>query len=114
MTSQVKEPDWLKEAPITLRNRKLSKGELLEKYAGKEANEFWQWDGFAEYGPGDYFMVPDDQGDVIMVTSTTELMTTKPEVRVLIPIGTTRYAASRLLKKIAKEIRTDGVGMEER
>ena len=77
------------------------KEQLLEKYAQKEPNRFYQFDGWADQPPGDSFMIPDEEGDVMMATETEELMITCPDVRVLVLPGTDGEQASRLLKKIA-------------
>lgn len=76
------------------------KEQLLEKYAQKEPNTFYQFDGWADQPPDD-FMIRDEEGDVKIASETEELMSTCPDVRVLIPPGTDREHASRLLKKIA-------------
>ena len=77
------------------------KEQLLEKYARKEPNTFYQFDGWADEPPGDSFMIPDEEGDVVMATETQELMSSCPNVRVLVLPGTDGEQASRLLKKIA-------------
>ena len=68
------------------------KEQLLEKYAQKEPNTFYQFDGWWTDEP---------EGGELMATETEELMSTCPDVRVLIPPGTDKEQASRLLKKIA-------------
>ena len=47
-------------------------------------------------------MYPDNDGDCLLSRGTWELMTSCPEVRVLIPPNTKRNDAIRLLKKITK------------
>ncbi|MCH8854259.1 MAG: hypothetical protein IID41_16645, partial [Planctomycetes bacterium] len=62
-------------------------GELMRKLLHKPTNIFKQFDGFVVAEPDDCFR-PNEQGHCWMDTETVELMSTCPEVRVLIPPGT--------------------------
>lgn len=82
-----------------------TKQEKLDHYAEREPREFKQYDGFYfEDKLGDDFTTPDADGDSITFQGTCELMTGPDGVRVLIPMGTEKKDAIRLLKKITKWI----------
>ena len=83
------------------------KGDLLEHYAGKEPCAFRQYDGFFVSG-GDDVLRPDADGDSLCSSTTMELMTGCPEVRVLLSPRCTYDQALRLLKKIRRWIKKDG------
>jgi len=83
------------------------KGDLLEHYAGKEPCAFRQYDGFF-VGGGDDVLRPDADGDSLCSSTTMELMTGCPEVRVLLSPRCTYDQALRLLKKIRRLIKEDG------
>jgi hypothetical protein len=83
-----------------------TKRELLEHYATKKPTPFKQWDGFDLGDNIDDCMHSDKDGHCIMIGLTTELMTSKPEVRVLVPAGAgvSAATAATLLRKIANLI----------
>ncbi|MCZ6652985.1 MAG: hypothetical protein O7D91_08155 [Planctomycetota bacterium] len=78
-------------------------GELLRKLLHKPTNIFKQFDGFVVTEPDDV-MRPNEQGHCWMEGETVELMSTCPEVRVLIPPGTKRDDAIALLRGIISSI----------
>jgi hypothetical protein len=73
--------------------------ELLSHYSQREPKQFGQFDCHGDGGGWGMFE-PDDDGDVIEVCFTWELMG-GADVRVLIPRGTNPVAAARMLHKIA-------------
>jgi hypothetical protein len=77
------------------------KTKLLEHYNATEPHPFKQFDCFCNVEPGDFLLVPDDDGDCIFRSDTYELMTGSVEVRVLIVPGTTTKDAVRALGKIS-------------
>lgn len=94
--------------------REIEKEHLLEHYQGKEPYLFYQVDGFT-IGPEDFRLVDwltaglglqkgdsvsDKDGDVVFERTTSELMSTCPSVRLLIPLGASFTNVRRLLKKI--------------
>jgi len=88
-----------------------TKRELMEHYATKEPMPFEQWDGFDMEDVDDYVMQSDQDGHCIMTCLTNELMTTRPAVRVLIPVGgagVSAATAATLLRKIADSIEERG------
>ena len=90
-----------------------TKGDLLEHYATKKAKQFVQCDGFAlGRDGGDSVMRPDDDGDCLMSGTTHELMSGS-SVRVLIPVGTDRHTAMRILKKIRKWLKREEEHFDE-
>lgn len=89
------------------------KSGLLRKLLHKPTNIFKQFDGFVVTGPDDVKR-PNEQGHCWMETETVELMSTCPEVRVLIPPGTKRDDAIALLRGIISSIETDDHSLEEK
>jgi len=83
------------------------KGDLLDHYAGKEPCAFRQYDGIF-VGHRDDLLGSDDDGDWLCSGATMELMTGRPEVRVLCSPGCTYDQALRLLRKVRRWIRKDG------
>tara|TARA_B100000315_G_scaffold235154_1_gene249822 strand:+ start:3764 stop:4186 length:423 start_codon:yes stop_codon:yes gene_type:complete len=83
-----------------------TKANLLAKYANKEPNPFIQLDGFNEDGEVD-LMRPDEDGYCLTGGSTYELMTTCPEVRVLIKPKTDKKTLVALLSKITNWVKRD-------
>ena len=87
--------------------REVTKGDLLEHYAGKEPKPFIQYDCFVDAKPDDV-MSPDADGDGLFCLDTHELMYGS-SVRVLITPETSRGDAIRALRKIRKWIKDDGL-----
>ena len=83
------------------------KAKLLEKYAGKEPSTFLQYDGFDDMG-ADSYNCPDSDGDSLWSTTTQELMSGFPAVRILITAGTSQKTARRLLKKLRRCLKDGG------
>ena len=84
----------------------VQKAEKLAHYALREPKRFRQIDGFIHAGLGN--VVPYDQdGDVLMMGDTIELMNGAP-VRVLIDPSTTHEDAVRVLSKIAEWAKSEG------
>ena len=71
-------------------------------YEAKISKEFCQFDGFS-----DWRNVPDENGDCVFSKIATEEMTSAT-VRVLIPRGTIKRDAIRLLEKIKHSIKRYG------
>ena len=88
------------------------KAELLEKYAGKDANTFIQFDGFTD-DVVNMMEGKDADGDDLWLSTTSGLMTGAPSVRVLVSVGTSRKVALRLLKKIRAWLK-DGANFDKR
>lgn len=83
--------------------------ELLEHYAEKTPNQFYQIDVF-DVGPDydDPVMQPDEEGDCMLGGRVWELMTSCPEVRVLMPVENCDPATVvRQLKKVIAHIEHD-------
>lgn len=68
-----------------MNNRKTTQ-DLLNHYAEREPRDFVQYDAWYEPEGGDYVMVPDAEGDILMLGLTTELMQ-GAHVRVLVNAG---------------------------
>lgn len=81
--------------------------ELLAHYARRQVTEFVQYDGAADQKP-DCAQTPDDDGDVVRMGRTTELMHGYP-VRVLVKPDTSPADAARLLRKMATTIEAGGL-----
>ena len=88
-------------------------GGLLRKLFHKPTNIFKQFDGLVVTEPDDYFR-PNEQGHFWEETETVELMSTRPEVRVLIPPGTKCHDAIALLRGIISSIEADDHILEEK
>jgi hypothetical protein len=73
----------------------------LSHYSRRDPKTFLQLDGFHVTNGGDDVMRPDEDGDCLHASPTTELMY-GAAVRVLIPGDTDRKVAIRQLKKLAK------------
>ncbi|GFP24783.1 hypothetical protein HKBW3S43_01045 [Candidatus Hakubella thermalkaliphila] len=84
------------------------KKELLEHYATREPQAFFQFDGFADVEE-DCVMKPDKDGDCLFSRVTHELMTGTYRVRVLITPGTSKEKALALLQKISGWIKRGGL-----
>ena len=82
---------------------KPSKQQLLDHYARKPVTEFTQIDGFWLHGRDDV-LKPDELGRAVMTSQTYELMSTRPDVRVLVPGGTSRERLCSLLQRILNDI----------
>lgn len=91
--------------------KKPTRGDLLEHYAYKTPRAFVQYDGFA-HTEEEITMRPDKDGDSLHSGLTYELMTGIPDVRVLITPRTPPGDVMRLLKKIRKWIKQDGMDSE--
>ena len=86
-----------------------SRGDLLDHYTNRKPKFFHQFDGFLRQEGGYQCLgTPDDDGDMLMAGATHELMD-GADVRVLIPITTTHYAAERLLQKIIDWLQREDV-----
>lgn len=73
---------------------------LLEKYGEKDPNAFTQLDGFVVGRDSvDSVMCPDDEGDCLFGSTTTELMH-GADVRIFIKKGTSPNDAIRLIGKL--------------
>lgn len=77
------------------------KGKRLARYCTREPVLFIQRDGRVLKDGEDAIRNPDEDGDCLMGTTTYELMSGDPSVRVLISRKTRATDAVRLLKKIA-------------
>ncbi len=73
---------------------------LLEHYAFKDVFHYTQYDGWANFPPGDCVMHPDDDGDVVMETGAWELRSGMVPVRIQILDGTPPEDAARILRKM--------------
>ena len=85
------------------------RAELIEAASQKLVKPFAQYDGWPDFGEGDYVMTPDKNGDVVMSGDVLELRNGTP-LRVQIEPGVTRAQAARLLRTIAGHIEADGEG----
>ena len=86
---------------------KKMKGHLLEKYAKKLPNCFFQYD--ANYSPSyDDCFPPDENGDVLSGATTTELMD-GADVRVFVRPEVSKETAVRLLHKIIDWVERGGI-----
>lgn len=85
------------------------RAELIEGACRKPVKPFAQYDGWPDFGEGDYVMMPDKNGDVVMSGDVLELRNGTP-VRVQIEPGVTRAQAARLLRTIAGHVEADGAG----
>lgn len=90
-----------------------TKKELLDHYARRAPQTFYQYDCFVNIGEGDCVMQPDEDGDTTFTSVTYELMSGVP-VRVLInPEGATKGDVLRALCKIMEFIDKDGFKFHE-
>lgn len=88
-----------------------TKKELLNHYATREPKEFYQFDGFDE-PTGVVDDAPDDDGDELWCRRTYELMCSAT-VRILIPVGTSKKDAVRILRKLTAWVEMDGLKTAE-
>jgi len=95
---------------MTTRREQL-KQDLLEHYATKEPHAFYQYDGFANERDSGSPVEADTDGDALCGGTTHELMN-GATVRVLVAPGTSEKDALRLLKKIRRWIRRDGLNKD--
>jgi hypothetical protein len=84
--------------------------DLLEKYERKPVTHYRQFDAFVGQEPGDYLVVPDEDGDALFVGHTYELMAFDQGVRVLVSDAVSLEAAERALSKIIAWIKEDPFG----
>lgn len=75
-----------------------TKGELLEHYSEKVPKEFLQFDIFTE--GWDSVIVPNEDGVSIFQTETTELMTGRATIRILIIPGAKKEVVVNGLKSV--------------
>ena len=86
------------------------KRKLLEHYATREPKDFVQVDVFASLPPEhqDYVMEGDEDGDVIFIRATTELMLGS-SIRVLADPAMTKDDAIRALRKVIDVYENDAI-----
>ncbi len=95
--------------PRMIRRRDTHKQELLDHYATRDPQAFYQFDGFHTEGSSrDDVVQEDSDGDGVTAGVTYELMTGVYAVRVLVTAGTPEADALRLLKKIRRTIKQNG------
>lgn len=82
------------------------KRNLLEHYGSKDPHSFYQYDMFSDAVPDDVVW-PDKDGDALFISSTLELMSSCPTVRVLVPAGASYRDVVRCLRKVADWLEED-------
>lgn len=77
---------------------------LLEHYANRNVHYYDQYDGWLGVEPGDFVVVPDDDGDALTGIEAAELRSGMYPVRIQILSGTPANDAKRLVRKLASWI----------
>jgi hypothetical protein len=85
-----------------------SKEDILESYKSRDLNLFIQYDCLDHQDGDDDLMKPGKEEHCVTSGLTYELMSKEPDVRVLIPAGTSMETALRLIDKIKESISKSG------
>lgn len=71
----------------------------VQRYLRKPVRRFLQLDGWADFGPGDYVMKPDDDGDVRMAGMVKDRQISGTTVRIWVDPEADPAAVLRVLEK---------------